>query len=82
MRFKQLPISLLISTILGWLASTGLSAETIAEFTFETDVNPTTEGANVTVSAFTVGSGIPEAYHSSINMHLSRLRRYRPERFG
>ena len=67
MRFKQLPIFLLISGILGWLASTGLSAETIAEFTFETDVNPTTEGANVTVSAFTVGSGIPEEYHSSIN---------------
>ena len=67
MRFKLLSTPFLFSATLQWLASSGLFAATLAEFNFETDVHPTTVAANVKVSVFGAGAGIPQAYHSSSN---------------
>ena len=64
MRFKQLPI-LLISTILGWLAY-GLICRDYCRIHFRNG-RVDYRGCECNGECLTVGSGIPEAYHSSIN---------------
>jgi len=45
----------------------GNPADAIAGFSFDTDLNPTSEGSNVTVSALGAGTGVPLEYYSSGN---------------
>ena len=64
-RLKSIPAKFLVNAAIGLMVATGLSATTIAGFTFDIDLNPTTEGSNVTVSALGSGSGFAVARSST-----------------
>ena len=64
-RLKSIPAKFLVNAAIGLMVATGLSATTIAGFTFDIDLNPTTEGSNVTVSALGSGFGFAVARSST-----------------
>lgn len=65
LRLNRSPAEFLTATVIGWMASSALAASTIAGFNFGTDLNPTTEDANVTVSALGSGSAFTVARSST-----------------
>ena len=57
---KSTLTGLSIATV-GLMTSASLSAQTIAQYTFASDLSATSSDANVTANAFTVGAGISGA---------------------
>ena len=66
MRLNLLPAALLTSAAVSWLSSTALSAQAIAEFTFDSSLKAAQAAENVTVSVLSSGAGT-EVGHSSKN---------------
>ena len=69
-KFNQSIFTGLSVAVLGLLASANLSAQTIVQYDFSTDLSATTEDANLTASGITVGSGITGANRSGSSNSL------------
>ena len=67
---KILRTGVFATAAVGLMTSASLSAATIAQYTFASNLSATTKDANLTASAFTVGAGIAGSGRSSSSASL------------